>query len=254
MAQADTKPKTNIFIATPMFGGMCSGPYTASISHLVSVFLNAQVPSVYDTKYNQSLITRARDSLAADFMDSNCSHLMFIDADIEFHAEDILSMVDANKDVICGIYPRKQLDWEQVAQAVHDDVPVNELYKHSGTFPVNTLDGKNIIEVVKSSDQQPVEVKNAGAGFMLIKREVLESLADKVPEYLSNADDPSKGRFFKQYFDTSIDPDSKSRLSEDYHFCKLVRSSGFKVWVAPWVQLTHVGTFPFSGRLIQPEI
>jgi hypothetical protein len=250
MTKVGTNPKTNIFIATPMFGGMCYGPYTASISHLVHVFLNAQVPSVYDTKYNQSLITRARDSLAADFMDSECSHLMFIDADIEFHAEDILSMMAADKDIICGIYPRKQLDWEQVAKAVQEGVSAQELHKYAGTFPVNTLDGKNIIEVLESSDQQPVEVKNAGTGFMLIKRRVLEDLADKVPEYLSNADDPSKGRFFKQYFDTSIDPDTNSLLSEDYHFCKLARANGFHVWVAPWLQLTHIGTFPFDGHPI----
>jgi hypothetical protein len=254
MAHSKAAPKTNMFIATPMFGGMCSGPYAASIFHLTYVFMSAQVPVVYDTKYNQSLITRARDSLAADFMDSECSHLMFIDADIEFQAEDILSMVAADKDVLCGIYPRKQLDWEQVAQAVHDGIPTRELPTYSGTFPIATLDGKNITEVLKNSDQKPVEVKYASTGFMLIKRSVLEAIADKVPEYLSNADHPDKGRFFKQYFDTSIDAESKNLLSEDYYFCTLVRNNGFKVWVAPWAQLNHIGTFPYTGRAIHPSI
>ena len=35
----------------------------------------------------ESLIPRARNAAAAHFLDSDCSHLLFIDADIEFDAE-----------------------------------------------------------------------------------------------------------------------------------------------------------------------
>jgi hypothetical protein len=242
MTQAKAELNTGIFIATPMFGGMCYGTYTDSLANLIHVSLSAKIPITYSFRYNEALITKGRDSLVSEFMKTNCSHLMFIDADIGFDATDILSMVDADKDVICGMYPRKGIDWEQVAQAVRDSVPAQELHKYSGTFPVNMVNGMNITEAMESSDRQPIEVRDAGTGFMLIKREVLEALADKVPQYSTIADGLTVPKV-KQYFDTSIDPDDNFLLSEDYHFCKLVRDNGFKVWIAPWVELSH-----FTGR------
>lgn len=243
MSQVQAESKTDIFIATPMFGNMCYGTYTDSLATAVQVFLNAQVSYAYSFRYNDALVTKARDGLAADFMQTDCSHLMFIDADIGFDARDILSMVDADKDIICGVYPQKKIDWEQVSQAVQSEVPSQELHKYAGTFPVNTLDGTSIIKAINSSGQQPLEVRNAGTGFMLIKREVLENLADKVPQYPSGVDGD-----YRQYFDTSISSDDNTLLSEDYYFCKLARHNGFKVWVAPWVSLSHTGTYTFTGR------
>jgi hypothetical protein len=99
-----------------------------------------------------------------------------------------------------------------------------------------------------------LEIENGGTGFMLIKREVFEALADKVPEYNNDmymaTDTERKPKVIKEYFATSIDEDSGNRLlSEDYHFCKLARKHGFKVHAAPWVQLSHTGTYVFSGAL-----
>lgn len=245
---SQSKPETNIFIATPMYGSMCYGTYTDSLANLVNVAMTSKTPFTYSFRYNEALITKARDSLASEFMQTNCSHLMFIDADIGFEANDILSMVDADKDVICGIYPRKGIDWQHVARAVHHNVQPQELHRYSGSFPVNTLDGKKITEKLRSSEQQAIEVRNAGTGFMLIKREVLERLANKVPQYHTVEDGIVTSNVCKQYFNTSIDPTGDVLLSEDFHFCKLVRDNGFKVWVAPWVELSHSGTYQFTGR------
>ena len=53
-----------------------------------------------------------------------------------------------------------------------------------------------------------------------------------------------------EFFATSVTDDGDSRLlSEDYHFCKIARQAGFKVWAAPWAELTHTGTYIFSGAL-----
>lgn len=253
MAQAKMKPQTNVFIATPMFGGMCYGTYTDSLVRSLHIFMNAKIPLTYSFRYNEALITKGRDDLTAEFMQSNSSHLMFIDSDIGFDGNDILSMIDANKDVICGVYPRKGINWEKVAQAARDGVLAQELQQRSGSFPVNTLDNSDITEAIESSEQMPIEVRNAGTGFMLIKREVLESLADKVPQYVTATGDPPITKVRKQYFDTSIDPDKSILLSEDFHFCKLVRDNGFKVWVAPWVKLSHSGTYTFTGRPFTSE-
>ena len=222
-----------------MFAGQCHASYALSLFRLIPVFMNAGMAIQYAYTTNESLVPRARDSLVYDFLATECTHLMFIDADIGFKAEDILTMIEADKEIICGVYPRKEIDWTAVAEASKAGVPPAELHKYTGAPVVNTLAGSQPIEA--SAGGEPVEVANAGTGFMLIKRIVFEWLADVVPPY------GSQGKFFRQYFGISIDPDTGTLLSEDFHFCDLAREHGCKVWVAPWVELTHTGPYTFGG-------
>jgi hypothetical protein len=101
---------------------------------------------------------------------------------------------------------------------------------------------------------QAIEISNGGTGFMLIKRKVFEELIGKVPTYNNDmylaVDGERKPKVVHEFFATSIDADSGNRLlSEDYHFCKIAREAGFKVYAAPWAQLSHCGSYIFNGRL-----
>lgn len=223
-----------------MFGGMCHGAYAAALARTLPVFINAGVMLQYSYVMNESLVTRARDKLANDFLETGCTHLMFIDSDIGFSGEDILTMAKADKDVIFGAYSRKEIDWLQVADAVRSGVAPEDLSRHTGALVVNTLPGAPRIEDVEAGE--PVEVMNGGTGFMLIRRGVLEGLLGRVPTYTSG------GRVFNQFFDTA-QGFGGVLLSEDFAFCELVRRYGFQVWVAPWVELTHTGTYQFSGKI-----
>jgi hypothetical protein len=242
---------TNLFVATPMYGGMCNGQYTVGMISMVAVFSHAKVPFEYSYMMNESLITRGRNSLADSFLHSDCTHLMFIDADIGFDPVDILKMIDADKDIICGLYPRKEIDWIQVHNAVAQGVPPQELHRYTGSFVVNAVGDA---EQVAGTINTPVEISNGGTGFMLIKREVFEKLASVVPEYNNDMyaviEADQRPKVIKEFFATSIDAESGNRLlSEDYHFCKIARQAGFKVWAAPWAKLIHCGTYNFSGQL-----
>lgn len=253
MSETNEKQMTKnpvIFLATPMYGGMCTGTYTAALMQTPLAFSKAGVQLYYTYMMNESLITRARNSLAYDFLASNATHLMFVDADIGFNPNDIISMVKRDVDIVCGLYPKKEIHWGRVAQAVKDGAPPDQLKDHTGTFVVNLV-GQEKQEV---KINELMEIQNGGTGFMLIKREVFEALADKVPEYTNDmylaVDVVRKPKMIKEFFATSIDPESDNRLlSEDYHFCKLARKNGFKVHAAPWVQLSHTGTYVFSGAL-----
>ena len=77
------KAKTHIFVATPMYGGMCTGMYSSAIAQAIGVMQANRMGMYYSFMMNESLITRARDSLANDFLDTKeCTHLLFIDSDI----------------------------------------------------------------------------------------------------------------------------------------------------------------------------
>lgn len=242
--------KAKLFIATPMYGGLCTGGYTMGILNCVQAFMPNRIQMYFAYMQNESLITRARNSLAFDFLRSGATHLMFIDADISFNPEDIVKMIDADKDIICGLYPKKEINWNLVSKAVQDGVPPQELHNHTGAFVVNLVGNKT---VQKGDLHEPMEIANGGTGFMLIKRHVFEALKDKVPTYTNDMHfvvevSPEK-RVIHEFFATSIDEESNRLLSEDYHFCKLARKHGFKVYAAPWAQLVHSGTYNFSGSL-----
>ncbi len=240
-----------LFISTPMYGGQCFGFYNQSLIQLNNLLRNSGNECVVSFIFNESLITRARNALAHNFLKTDCTHLMFIDADIRFNPGDIPPMVDADKEIICGIYPKKEINWHTVKAAVERGVPVDQLKHHTGAFVVNLVDYSPSVTVPIN---QPVEIWNGGTGFMLIKREVFEQLADKVPAYINDVTDLSgsiKEEWIMEYFATSIEEGTNRLLSEDYHFCNIWRQAGGKVWAAPWVNLGHIGTYLFEGQLLQ---
>ena len=239
-----------IFIATPMYGGMCAGFYTQSILQSVSVLAQAGIQTQFSFMFNESLITRARNALAHTFLKTNATHLMFIDADIKFRPEDIIEMIKANKDIICGIYPKKEINWHSTKQAMDAGVPHDQLKSYTGSFVVNLVDYRGEVTVPVA---EPVEIFNGGTGFMLIKRKVFQKLKKTVPFYTNDVGDLSgqlnHAEVIHEYFATSIEPDSNRLLSEDYHFCRIWRLAGGKVYAAPWAQLGHMGSYLFEGQL-----
>jgi hypothetical protein len=241
----------HVFVATPMYGGMCAGYYTQSILQLSRLAAANNITFSFSFMFNESLITRARNALVKAFLDTKATHLMFIDADIHFKPEDVIPMLDADKDIICGIYPKKEISWSSVRSAIERGVPDEQLKNHTGAFVVNLVDYAGSVEIPIN---QPVEIWNGGTGFMLIKREVFEQLADKVPSYTNDVTDlggTTTGKVIKEYFTTSIEEGTNRLLSEDYHFCQEWRKAGGKVYAAPWVELSHIGTYAFEGRLLQ---
>jgi hypothetical protein len=101
---------------------------------------------------------------------------------------------------------------------------------------------------------QPVEVKESGTGFMLIKREAFARMDSKYPELMYKPDHVRSKNFdgereIMAYFDCVIDPVSKRYLSEDYMFCQYARAAGSKIWLLPWIKLKHAGTYIFGGSL-----
>jgi hypothetical protein len=238
-----------LFIATPMYGGMCAGFYTQAILQLQAICQQNRIDMAASFMFNESLITRARNALTHNFLKSGFSHLMFIDADIKFNPQDVVSMLLADKEVICGIYPKKEINWGLVKQASDAGIPAEHLKLYSGSHVVNLADHAGHAEF---NVAEPAEIWNGGTGFMMIKREVFDKLAPIVPSYINNMHDLNQvivNDEIKEFFTTSIEPETQHLLSEDYHFCRTWRDNGGKIFAAPWVQLGHVGTYLFDGSL-----
>jgi len=110
--------KKKIFVATPMYGGMCNGMYTKSTADLATIATQYGMDVRFFYLFNESLITRARNYLVDEFLRSPYTHLMFIDSDIHFNPNDVLTLAALDKEIIGGPYPKKCIAWEKVRNAV----------------------------------------------------------------------------------------------------------------------------------------
>ena len=116
--------KRKILVATPMYGGMCTGQYTKSTADLAKLAMQYQMTIDFFYLFNESLITRARNYCADEFLRNEVyTHLMFIDSDIGFNPQDVLSLAaiadpESDKDILCGPYPKKTISWEKIKLAV----------------------------------------------------------------------------------------------------------------------------------------
>ena len=254
----ETLQKRKIMVCTPMYGGMCGGQYAKSCSDLAILCTQYGVELKFFYLFNESLITRARNYLVDEFLRSDMTHLMFIDSDIGFDANDVLALAALaepgdDKEIICGPYPRKTIAWEKIKSAVDkgfaDENP-NELDKYVGDFVFNPVEGVGELRI-----DQPVEVLEGGTGFMMIQRSAFDKFKEAYPDY-SYVPDHVRTKHFDgsreilMYFQALIDEDSKRYLSEDYMFCQWCRKIGIKIWMCPWMQLNHMGSYMFGGSLV----
>ena len=243
-----TPESNSILIATPMYGGMCTGHYTIALMNSIETLKKLKVETLLASIMNESLIPRARNDLVRLFLEqTKCTHLMFIDADMYFNNEAIATLYKADKDIVCCIYPKKELDWDRVLSAANRGK--SDLPNHSSSFVLNLP--RDVTKAEPNFDGL-VEVRHGGTGFMLIKREVFEKLAPHVPEYRASTKQNAEGKFAKpltkQFFDTSID-ETGCLLSEDYHFCALWRKHGGKVFANTKLKFNHIGTHIFGGSI-----
>lgn len=249
--------KKKLFIATPMYGGQCAGMYTRSIADLSALCAKYNIPLQIYYLFNESLITRARNYCVDEFMRSGATHLMFIDSDIGFNPQDVIAMLalqtdESPYDVIGGPYPKKCISWEKIKLAVDKgvaDEDPNNLEKFVGDYVFNPKSNQKEIPI-----GEPVEVREIGTGFMMIRRKTFEDYAKAYPELSYKPDHVRTAHFdgsreIMAYFDCIIDPVSKRYLSEDYNFCYHVDKMGSRVWFCPWMQLQHVGSYVFGGSL-----
>ena len=131
MKFADYLKTVNVLIATPMYGGVCYSDYVVGLLDLHHQAHQLGMGLQYRTLVNESLINRARNTLAGFFHASTATHMLWIDADVGFKAMDVLRLLAAGEDVICGAYPLI-VGWEIRPSSV---IPVRSTWK--AIAPVN---------------------------------------------------------------------------------------------------------------------
>ena len=219
---------TRIHICMPCYGGMMTESCFMSFIKWSNTCRQLGIDWTVETMTNESLISRARNTLTAKFLDNpDSTHLVFIDADIAWEPWHLLLLLDHDEDVIGGLYPMKTLP----VQWVVNGVPGSET----------------------KADGNMLEVSKTGTGFLVIKRHVLEKLKEH-PDVIPYANDIGLDKKLDEnmftFFDTVVR--ENRYYSEDWTFCENWRDLGGKVWVDKRVLLKHTGTYVFDHNSQRP--
>jgi len=212
---------TKVHICMPCYGGQLTESTFMSYIKWGNTARQLGIDWTMETLTNESLISRARNTLVAKFLTSKDStHLLFIDADIGFEPWHILVLLNRQVDVIGGLYPMKSMPIKWCVNGIPD----------GETGP----DGLE-------------EVSKTGTGFMLIKRDVFEKLNahPATKPFVNDIGLPEElNPHMKTYFDTAVR--ENRYYSEDWTFCENWRDLGGKIWVDKRVLLRHTGTYTFA--------
>lgn len=215
-----------LFIGIPSYDGRMPIQSSYQLSRLTMASMSHKFSMHLGHLSGCSIITKARNALVKQFMDSDSTELLFVDSDIVFTSEDVLRIMalGSDKDVLCGCYPRRSNDKKFIT-----DIYYNE---HGG---------------VELTETGLLRILRAGTGFMFIKRHVIEKLINDHPEwkYFVN----TQGEHHYSIFDFKTTP--QGYMGEDYNFCDRVTNAGYKIYLDPQTNLGHIGLTEFTGNFAE---
>lgn len=255
----------SLLVCTPCYGGMVFEGYMRSILDLQRLADQVKMRFATFTITNESLIPRGRNTCVAQFLASDFTHMMFIDADITFDPMSVLRMIAFNQPVVAGCYPQKWVNINGAAEILRRDplMDPEEALTRSHRYVVNwdttgatyiKNEAGNIVGLkLEVAGDGFISVSEAGTGFMLLKREVFDVMRARMPDQSFVNDQPHlstpefEGKWWL-FFDCMIHPESRRYLSEDYAFSwKWVNVCGGKIWLDTTAKLNHTGTYTFKG-------
>lgn len=214
----------HMMIATPTYDGTIDRETYHSVIALVAAMMGNRRGKVSVQTKSNMLVDRARNLFASRVLnDPDCTHLLFVDADMGFAPDAIFRLLDFDKPVTAIVYPSKVLPLRFVAEESLERKN-GALVLHEGRF---------------------VRTKQIGTGLMLIKREVFEILRDAYPElYLRRGTPYSRaaglGGPLLQAFAPLYEPTGRI-LSEDISFCRRWTATGGEIWASTGEEVSHVG-------------
>lgn len=214
---------TKIFIATPAYDGKVHVQYAVSLAETFHLLNSSHIECMMRIHASGSLLCAERNRLLEAFMATDCTHILCIDSDIGWHANDVLALLHRDIDVAAGCYPARQ----------------EKLFLFRPEFNENG-------SVVGCDKKKMLKMTHIPAGFMLIKRQVIMDMREHYPELYFKPkliEDAPSGYAL---FETGI-VDGEF-WGEDYIFCSRLAECGFEIWVDPTLRFDHAGNV---GALIE---
>lgn len=187
---------------------------------------NLKMASKLHPHIGDSLISRARCLMLHRFLQTDCDYLFTLDDDIELPQDAMTKLIQADKDIIGGVYRLKR-----------KEVKANP-------YAIRFLDEDRVIDY-----DEIAEVQYISTGCIMHKREFIEKLVDQY-----------RGLFFYENLTANKIPAlympyiyNNEYLSEDWAFCQRAIDKGHKIWLHGGVHCTHWGLYPYKIEDLSTE-
>lgn len=215
-----------IFIAIPTHTGDIRAGTLLSVVNATVECVRRGIDVFLHCWEGDSLIPNARNIQLAYFLQSDCTDMVCVDADIRCEAEDFMRLVGHKTNDIVGGGYRFKRDAED--------------------YPIDWLPDPEGKGLWSHPDHGMIEVAGIPTGFMRIPRSVAEKMVEA-----------NGGRWYR----SNLAPDLKipclfelvlenrTLRGEDYAFCKKWRDLGGKVWLDPLIKLHHQGHKEYRGDI-----
>jgi hypothetical protein len=205
---------SNVLIATPAYNDVFYEPYVRSLFNTQRIANQIGMKLVLGVLGGGFYIEPARNVLAQIFLESDCTHLFFIDADIGWKPENFFDLILSEKQMIGATYPKKTL-------------PIT--YCHHPKDPISDL-------------EEPTEVNALPAGFLCIRRDALNQFKLRYPERTCF----NENGFDYEFFTGELR--NGKRQGEDIWFSHDMSGAGITPYLAPWIKPTHIGNHRFQSE------
>jgi hypothetical protein len=242
-----SKAPVRIFVGTPVHSDVSIHYFKACLEFQKECFVR-KIPIMFQVM-KSSLVTQGRQLCVASFLQSDCTHLLFIDSDISFSYKSIERLIAYDKEITLIPYPIKSMDSDKLKARIKSGSELDP--KLLGNQYTLSIDDPKKINV----EDGFIEVERGPAGCMLIKRETFDKLIKEYPEFTIEQHTLIDGKLVKRphmynFFDTYWNPNDKTYTGEDFYFCKLAKHAGIKMYALIDEYISHHGEFTYTGRLL----
>ena len=259
----------HVHILTPCFGSICYVNYVHCIINTIETFRKYNIGISIDFCKNDSLVSRARNNLVAKAMNNkSMTHVMFIDNDITWDPVDIIKLLISNKQLVGGIYPLKNYNWNNLLKdkkvASNQDIVKSWIKTKEESQFKNIISNENMIQhkllgynvnYLQNTihvENNLTKVKHLATGFMMIQRNVFDTLFQAFPSTKYTDDvgflSGDENKYAYALFDCGVEDDHY--YSEDWMFCHRWTKLGGSVYIDVTINLTHTGIEDYRGSLI----
>lgn len=231
-----------IGLCVPTYTGHVQDALMASVVKTMSAAAQRGIEILLITGRGCPILPDARNWCVAQALAADCDKIWFVDADIAWDGcvNDVINMLLAPVDIVCGVHQARNLRWNDPARLVvrWKKLPPEE-DEATGLW----------------------EVERCATAFVCIDRSVFDRLAeaDIAKRYLPNGTIivGEYLRFYRNYFWLSLDPVTppiatvralevlgvpgpyRGLIGEDFYFCQWAEKVGAKIYVDPRIRLTH---------------
>jgi predicted O-methyltransferase YrrM len=182
--------------------------YTFSIANSRMALHEAGIQTAYMLLEGNCHVDDARNSVVHEFIQSDCTDLVFLDADVSWQPRHLVELCQYDCDMVGGVYPYRR-------EGEGDSMPVRMLPDHLEP------DANGLLEV----DGLPT-------GFLRINRKVFEQMRPYVAAF------DKGGKLVPAYFERDVL--GVGRRGGDIGFSMRWRAMGGRIYAAANLRLGHV--------------